>query len=210
MKFDLNERVEHFREASALIRFITNNTELFRGEKINGIYTPGPICVCGRDSNEMVFETAEEILIEFDTIVMMIEYYFLSDMTIHIMSRDEFHKGEALEIHILGHSEPLINRIPHELEKNDYLKSIDKTIEEVVIERFSHEFEYNCEGDIRPEGGDYFATVIFTTSDKGLLICAQDAIYDGWLFYKIIDRPEVDRLADDSKFHYEKIRINSL
>ncbi len=111
MKFDLNERVERFKEATALIDFIKDHKELFCGEKINGIYTPGPISLSGQAPDEMIFESSEEILVEFETFVLMIEYNFLSDATIHIMSRDEFLKGEAVEIHTLGHSKALINRM---------------------------------------------------------------------------------------------------
>ena len=66
--------------------------------------------------------------------------------------------------------------------KND-LFFVGKMIQKIEIGRFSKEYEINAaEGEIRPQGGDYFGE-IFITFENGrvLRIEAQDALFDGWM-----------------------------
>lgn len=192
-----------FCEATTLIKFIRNNAERIKSESINGIYYTSNLSWYEHTPEKKVWITDTCLIIEFDTFVIQIDYYFSSDMLIKIVDRDSFYKGE-LTRSIYDYQTMLKN--PQPFEKNEDLNVIDNPICEVIIERFSHEFEVNpSEGTVRISGGDYFDSVIFMMGDVGLRMCPEDSIMDGYLDYELFYKRDVDVLKPHKDVYYERI-----
>lgn len=84
--------------------------ELFRGEKINEIYSDEPVGLSGSYAGKTFFETLSTVMVVLDSNVLMVDYHFLSDMEIEIIPREEFFKGRLNEYHILGHIKKYLDR----------------------------------------------------------------------------------------------------
>ena len=60
----------------------------------------------------------------------------------------------------------------------------DNVILEVTVERFSHAFEHNIQGDMRLGSGDYFSTIrLHLESGKILCFAEDEAVADGYIRY---------------------------
>ncbi len=205
-EFDMNEIIDgpgiQFYEATTVIKFFRDNADLFRDKRITGFYIPGPQVWYEGAPKGFAFETSYPMFIEFETFVLLIEYGFYSDMTFRFMNKNDFDHGEWT-YDIL---ESIID--PQPSENLNLLASREGHLTEVIIERFSKEFESNAARDlIRLAGGDYFAAIYFMTENNGLMICGEDAISDGWMEFKTVDWDDIDQLEDNSEHIYERIKI---
>ncbi len=202
---ELMDKKVSFCEATPLIDFIRANTKLFCRERINGIYTPGVILWEYRDSGERVFEAAENvIIIEFDNFVIKIDYHIASEIDIYIITREDFYRGKLTGFHILGHKDIICNPLP--FDRNEYLECVNTPVKEIIIERFSHEFESIFSNEtVRPDGGDYFDSIVFMTEENGLRLTPADAIHDGGLYYDVIDAKKINEIQDNNQ--YERIKV---
>ncbi len=206
-EFDMNEIIDgsgiQFYEAATVIKFFRENVELFRDKKITGFYIPGPPVWYESAPKGTSFETDYPFIIEFETYVVLINYGFYSDMRMRFVNKKDFDKGE-LTLELVGRMEDS----PQPFENLDILGARDSSLVEVIVERFSEGFDSDFARDyIRPDGGDYFAAIYFMTEKNGLMICAQDAISDGWMTFKTVDWIDIDRLEDNSEYTYERIKI---
>lgn len=201
--------VIQFYEAKSLIKYIRDNVNALLKESIRGIYTPGPISWSEYNPGKRIYDTAEEMIIDFDSFAIMLEYYYLSDLKIKILDHEDMNAEIMNKVHILGHDRPVT--IPFQLDEigpNNILAEINKPIKEIIIECFNHEFPIEPFGDcIRTAGGDYFASIYIITEDKGLHICAEHADNDGSMDYDIVEWEDVNVLEDGPEYCYERITI---
>ena len=77
----------------------------------------------------------------------------------------------------------MIDYYDEELELGEEKHLIENcVITDIQIERFSYEFECDIQGNIRPEGGDYFSTIrLYLDSGKVLCFRGADSICDGYI-----------------------------
>ena len=84
---------------------------------------------------------------------------------------------------MLNIKDNLIDYYGEKLELGEEKQLIENcVVDDIKVERFSHEFECDIQGNTRPEGGDYFLTIrLFLDSGKILCFCGADSICDGYI-----------------------------
>ncbi len=133
LNYDLIDdlQIVQFYESHSLIKYIRDHAEIIRKEKINAIYTPGPISWRETEPGKRVYDTPDEMIIVFDSFVIVIRYIILSDMIVRIFNREEFYGDKKKSVHILGHDNDVSIPIPFEgIERNEYMSEINKPIKE--------------------------------------------------------------------------------
>ena len=124
----------------------------------------------------------EPFIIELDDCFILIQYLIPSDITFYVGSEDEIRQ---IDNDILRIKEYVNDYYGEEFGSGEKKEDIeDNVIRDITVERFSHAFEYNIRGDMRPEGGDYFSTIrLHLESGKTLCFVGDDAIVDGYIRY---------------------------
>ena len=159
-----------FMEAAPLIDFIEKHKERIIGKSIVGFFSTVSF---GSYSDE-------PLAFEFGEFVLVLHYFFYSDLTMHIIPPEQFHSDETLNF--LYENIPGSRNLCHYIRKNKFPYAGCKIVD-VSVERFSHEFEINAStGETRPDGGDYFKTItVHLEGGKCFHICALDAEADGYV-----------------------------
>ena len=165
-----------FTEAESLLGFLEKHKSKIVGHKLKHLfanYWPEK----GRYSL-----SDEPFIIELDDCFIMIQYLIPSDITFFIGSEEEI---RPIDEGILDIKERLVDYYVEEFERGEKKEDIeDNVILDVSVERFSHAFEYNIHGDMRPEGGDYFSTIrLHLESGKSLCFVGDEALADGYIRY---------------------------
>lgn len=192
-----------FYDATTLIKFIKDNAERIKSESINGIYHTDSLSWFEHIPNKKTWSTDTCIIIEFETFVIQIDYYFSSHMLIKIVDRDGFYKGKLTQ-DIYDYK--TMQQNPQPFEKVEDLNVINKPICEFIIERFSHEFEIDpSRRTVRLAGGDYFDSVIFMIGDIGIRLRPEESMMDGYLDYELFSRADVEELENHQDVFYERI-----
>ena len=169
-------KIISFTEATPLIDYIEKYREEIVGHTLKHLfinYWPGKN---GASSSD------EPVILELDSICLLIEYLVLSNLTIKIGSLEEIKNEDGAE-KIITIRDHIINYF----EFCDDVKREDiegQVITDITVDRFSHSFEYNIQGDEHPDGGDYFSTIRVSLKN-GLTLCMRgdDAICDGYICY---------------------------
>jgi len=159
-----------FTEAAPLISFIQKHKSELVGKCINCFYS----------SNVFGSISDEPLVFEFDDFVLVLHYFFYSDMTIQIIDPELFHSDETLNFLYRDIWES--RHVHHYIQKIDFPYTNCK-ITDITVEQFSEEFEINgATGETRPDGGDYFKMItVHLENGKQFYICALDAISDGYV-----------------------------
>ena len=144
---------------------------------------------------------------EFDSIAVKIDYFFFSDLSIHIIDKESFYKGEWTS-ELLGWHQVPSDQFPYE--KDEDMSHLEgQPITEFIVERFSDEFEIDgSTGCVRPAGGDYFASVYLMLGNTGFRICGNDSMADGSMDYEIVSRDNISSGNCLFESTYESIRMN--
>lgn len=165
----------HFTETQPLLHFIESHASEIIGHTIKSLYInywPG------MDRRRM---SDEPVVLEMDNRCILFEYLIYSDLTITTGSKDAIRQQDRVDA-VMRFREEIINYF----EYDDSVKKEDiegRTVINITIDRFSHAFEYNIQGDERPEGGDYFSTIrLYLDNGVILCFCGAAAIDDGYVF----------------------------
>ena len=136
---------------------------------------------------------------------MQIDYYFSSDLLIKIIDRDGFYKGELTRC---IYDYQTMKKNPQPFEKVEDLNVLNYPICEVIIERFSHEFEIEpSSGTVRLDGGDYFDAIILMVGDIGIRMRPEGSDMDGYLDYELFNRSDIDDLEPYKDAFFEHIKL---
>lgn len=159
-----------FTEASPFISFIENHKNCIVGKCIKAFYSLNPFGQC----------TDEPLAFEFGSFVLLLHYYYYSNLTVNIIDSALFHSDETL--HFLYRDIPESRNVHHYIKKRDF-PYIDQKIADIAVEQLSEAFEINAAtGQTRPDGGDYFRKItVQLENGKCFYICAADAEFDGYL-----------------------------
>ena len=162
-----------FYEATPLLKFIEVNRDNLIGHALfncsNYIW---------RDSKK--YYSDEPFVLELDTVCLIVNYLFLSDLQLCIGKKDEVLKSKKY-----GETLRCLKPLSYYFDKYsiETEKEADYTIVGIEVERFSEAFE--CEsssGTIRPAGGDYFSTIRLTFSNgRKFCFCGDKAEADGYV-----------------------------
>ena len=157
-------------EAAPLIDFIEKHKSSLVGKSIHAFYS----------SNLFGDITDEPLAFEFDDFVLVLHYFFYSDITIQAIEPDLFHSDESLNF--LYKDIEWSRNVRHYIQKIDFPYNNAKIVD-ISVERFSEEFEINgATGETRPNGGDYFRTItVHLENGQQFHICALDAMADGYV-----------------------------
>ena len=168
-------KVFNFMEAQPLLRFIDSHSEEIVGHTIKSLY------INYWPERDYRIMSDEPVVLEMDNGCILLEYLIFSDMTIKIGSKEEIRQEDRVDDIIRFRNEN-----PNYFECEDLVNKDDiegRTISKITVDRFSHAFECNIQGDERPEGGDYFSTIKLHL-DNGMILCfcGADAEADGYVF----------------------------
>ena len=192
----------NFTNASDLIEFICKNTDLIKEEKVKSVYQTGACSQFNIEDIKMC-SSDESIVIEFNSYAILLDYMDISDIWMTIIDSENFYNGK------------LIIDSPYKdffvPEKDDELtdfRVFDQEITDVLVERFSHSFDIDPSGTEKAiEGGDYFASIIVMMGDIGLYVCAEEALFDGYMDFGIVHRNNIDKLNSGMNGAYERIIV---
>ena len=159
-----------FTEAAPLIDFIEKHKNSIVGKSIHAFYSSALF-------GDM---TDEPLAFEFDDFILVLQYFFYSDITIRTIEPNLFHSDESLNF--LYKNIEWSRNVRHYIQKIDFPYNNAKIVD-ISIECFSEEFEINgATGETRPNGGDYFRTItIHLENGHQFHICALDAMADGYV-----------------------------
>lgn len=163
-----------FKEARPLLDFIDSYSKEIVGHTIRTLYIN-----FWPDLDHPIMSD-EPVILEMDNRYILLEYLIYSDLTITIGNRDELRQNDRVDA-VMSIRDNIINYF----EFCDSVKKEDvegQTVIKVTVDRFSHAFEYNIQGDERPEGGDYFSTIkLYLDNGMILCFCGADAEADGYI-----------------------------
>ena len=164
-----------FVEATPFIEFIEKNKSRIIGHILKELFTdywPDKIRYMMSD---------QPFIIRIDDLFIMINYLIPSDIELIIGSKEEIAQVDKCDM--LQIKNRLQDYYEEEFEDGVKKELIEgRIITGIDIERFSEEFECNCQGKTRPAGGDYFSTIrIRLDSGTTLCLCGDDAIVDGYM-----------------------------
>ena len=167
-------QVFDFTEAEPLLRFIESHSKEIIGHAIKSFYIDiWPML--GRDDI-----SDEPVVLEMDNGCIQFTYLVYSDLTITVGSIDEIRQDYRVDGVMKRR-----DRIKNYFDYDGSVKKEDiegRTVINITVDRFSHEFDYNIQGDLRPEGGDYFSTIrLHLDNGMCLCFCGEDAIMDGYV-----------------------------
>lgn len=179
-----------FSTAESLIGFIQKNREKIVGHTLKHLYSD-----CWFYKGVVHIMTDLPVVIELDDRWINLYYMLLSHVIITCGKKDEIlRKDEAAHVvKIRDEAHDFFGREFGDGIDRKYIE--DRKIVDVIVERFSHSFELDVQGNERPDGGDYFSN-IRVLLDSGLTICfcGGDGIVDGYLFIRCEGTPyEQDR-----------------
>ena len=164
----------NFTEAKPLISFFEENKERIIGNTLKHLYTDYWISYENKSMSDL------PIILELERFYVVIEYYLTSDLDISIGSIDEVYNNEETESVINRRNEILNYFTFHDSVKREDVEG--RKIVNITIEQFSHSFESSINGDIRPDGGDYFSTIkVHLDNRLNLCFCGADADCDGYV-----------------------------
>lgn len=169
--------VYSFTEAQPLMDFIASHYNEIVGHTIEKLYIdywPG----LGLFKHSM---SDEPVVLEMDNGCIWLTYLDFSDLTINTGSKEELQQDELVE-YVMRLRDEIINYFEYD---DDSVKKEDiegRTVTDISVDRFSSAFEYNIQGDMRPEGGDYFLTIrLHLDNGMRLCFCGSDAGSDGYI-----------------------------
>ena len=165
----------HFIEAEPLVQFIKRNQTEIIGHTLKNLYTE-----YWPDKGRYVISDMP-VIIEMDNCIWIVNYFVPSDIHIKVCKKAEIEDED--EKRILTIKDEIIDYYGEEFNLGEEKQMIENCIlSDIKIERFSSEFEYNIQGDVRPNGGDYFSTIrLYLNSGKVLCFCGADSILDGYI-----------------------------
>ena len=166
-----------FTDATPLIEFVEKNSHRVVGQTLVSLYTDCWPVKGGYMTSE------NPIVIELEDYCIVVNYFLISSLTIEIASKEELKAHNYLKS-LLQIKDRVNDYYNKEFDRGEDKESIEGCkITKISVERFSEQFEYNLEGDIRPEGGDYFSTIrIYLDGGTIFCICGAPAVLDGWVY----------------------------
>ena len=192
-RFEKYSRQMEFFEASTLIKFIRDNTDVLRKVNLKTISTPQKLDWGVYSPNEKTFFTKEPLYFEFETFILGIHYPFTSELTAKVFPNNGF--SEGCEIHDIGS--------PEALAPSEHLALPEKELKEILVQRFSHEVREGSADNRRLAGGDYFSIIILMFEETGLWVCPEGGV----LNYKMISRQKLEGIMEDSEGTFERILV---
>ena len=164
-----------FIEATPFIEFIEKNKSRIVGHILKELLTD-----YWPNKNRCMISD-RSFIIRIDDFFVMIDYLIPSNIELIIGSKEEI--AQVDECDMLQIKNALQDYYDEEFEDGVRKELIEgRIITGIDIERFSEEFECNCQGETRPAGGDYFSTIrICLDSGTTLCLCGDDAIIDGYI-----------------------------
>ena len=120
----------------------------------------------------------------------------MSDIRITIIDNENFYNGKLIV------DNPCGKFIPKEDEEAEWadFNNFELNITDILIGRYFHSFEMGPSGtEMAVDGGDYFASSIIMMGDIGVYLCAEDAIFNGWMDFGIVHRNNIERLKPGMK-----------
>ena len=164
-----------FTEAKPLLDFIESHSKEIIGHRIKTLY------INYWPELDRHIMSDEPVVLEMDNGCILLEYLIYSDLTITTGTKDEIHQQDRVDI-VMSFRDEIINYF----EFADSIKKDDiegRKVINITVDRFSHAFEYNIQGDERPEGGDCFSTIrLHLDNGVKLCFCGADAEADGYIF----------------------------
>ena len=169
-------RTYRFTEAEHLIAFIKENKEKIIGCCLHQLYTDYWPC-CQRTSISDI-----PVVIAISDYYLIIEYLIPSDIEITVGTKDEIVKNNEI-VDVMSNKSEMVDYYNEEFGDGIKKELIENCkIEDISVERFSNAFECNIDGDMRPQGGDYFSTIrVFLDSGKVLCLRGAEALLDGYI-----------------------------
>ena len=164
------KREYEFYNATPLLQFVNQYKNKIVGQHVLHFYSGEPF---GQLS-------AGPIAFELDDFSIIVTYYFYSDIVIDIVDTQMLKDDLSLNF--------LYKDIPESRELTNWVREEEfpysgQMISDILIKRFSHEFEINpSTGETRPDGGDYFSVITIVLSNgEEFHICAAEPICDGYV-----------------------------
>ena len=166
----------YFTEASSLIEFIEKNKKSIIGCTLKQFHTE----FWPQYNRESISD--RPVILEMEYLCVAIDYRVTSSISLLVGLKEDIKKDEEVAsiINLRNRMEDYYNEEFGEgIEKG---KIEDCKIADIQIEHFSTAFECNTDGDIRPNGGDYFSTIRICL-DSGVKLCLRGAaaIIDGYV-----------------------------
>ena len=165
-----------FTEAAPLLQFIEENEKCIIGSTLKYLHTeywPEH----GRRSLSDI-----PVVLELADYCIIVNYLIYSDIELIIGKKEELVKDQDVE-YLVNIRDRRYDYYSEEFERGIKKELIeDCKIVDIQVDRFSKAFECNTNGDMRPDGGDYFSTIrIYLDSGVVLCLCGVDSITDGYV-----------------------------
>lgn len=157
-----------FTEAEPLLRFLESNRDKIVGNTIRKFYS----------TTYFGDLTAAPVAFSLDGFDIVFEYFYYSDLHLHIAASGAVDNDHTLAFVYEGKT----YRPSYHVCEEDF-PYLDRQITDIEIARFSHAFEINpCTEEMRPEGGDYFSTItVHLDNGEHFYISGMSAAYDGYM-----------------------------
>ncbi len=163
-----------FSEATGFLVFIEKHFDMLVGHVLAELFTDRWPLI----NHEII--TDEPIILRIDDCYIVINYFIPSDIELIIGSKEEIaqYDGNGIintkNVFTDYYNEEFSDGIPKNLIEGCLIQNIE-------LERFSKSFECNIQGDVRPDGGDYFSTIrFFLDSGTILCLCGSSSKDDGY------------------------------
>lgn len=169
-----------FDEATPLIDFIQKNRDRIIGKTLNNLY----INYWPEYTRYVISD--EPVILSIDDYCIVLDYILISDFKISIGKKEEVmeHEDWAFVVDCRNHY--------HDYFCEEFQRGFERGVEreyiegckitDIKVDRFSEAFEYTLQGDMRPDGGDYFSTIsLYLDSGVILSFCGEAAMMDGYI-----------------------------
>ncbi len=165
-----------FTEAAPLLEFIDKNKKSIVGCTLKQFHTEFWPWYDYENLSD------RPVILELENLCVAIDYRVTSSISLLVGQREDVEREEQVASII-----DLRNRVV-DYYNEEFGEGVEKEkiegckIVDIQIDRFSTAFECNTNGDVRPNGGDYFSTIRISL-DSGVRLCLRGAaaIIDGYV-----------------------------
>ena len=161
-----------FDTRNELVEFLKMHKKEIVGQKIKCIY-----------SAYGYIETLDDwpIILSFSEYMVAVEYMYLSDIVLHILPVDFFHRFKNAPQQTEFFDSDFYLSYEDDVAKN--FTSNNTAVENISVKAFSYgHYRDSVSDEFRPEGGDYFSTIkLHLQNGMRLCICGKDSVHDGYM-----------------------------